>query len=741
MLELGLLVMAAWGLLTLVGGMVLAGLRPTLRNQLLPAAPLVGAAFLVVALHATGLFLSVRQGLAVVLVAAGGSLVIGLRTGAARPFLDRSALLWTLTGIVVAIPLTAVALAPSLHVGDPRVVSALPSNDAVWYVSVSSWLAEHSILDVPEFPASVQDVGNVAGPNAATPADGPALSSLTIPLRLGQELVQAALGAVTGTSPLDTFTPWLAVWVLLVPGGCLAASALLGLGRVVGLVAGIVVASSTVFVQQVYNQNAASVLGIALAPVVLASVVAAIERDRRAPLLFAGLMLSGFVGTYTEYAPFVAPAIAGAMLRRHDLRTTLARAAGVLAIAVVIAPLVWVRALQSVMGVRGGAADSVSSPFLDASIGLVVNRLAGVGAVSPVASRSLTLVLAGLIVLGAVLAAILGPHRGLVIGFFAGGASFIAWVSLQGLGYTQRRAVEIAFPVALFISVTGYGALVHRPRRAGSDTRYRDVEHNPRLRGAMPVRMVALGALALGAVGVWSVVNVRSSLSAFEPQALQDRHVDGSFTDAREWVRDVGGPDGERVSVLVPSFFEQQWITLTLTDQKAVEYPALRPDYLRTGSFWGGGMDRFWLVGEGVQVDAEPGMLVQANARFRLFDLSRGDAVIAAPFGLERWNTEASPEGGFTTLGDAEALIVRTPGAAGTVALTLRALSSEPLEVSVQADGSRAVVLESQAMPSDGVRLALPSDDPSVIVDISARGSGRSRDSTVIELTGVRRDR
>lgn len=737
MAEVLLLVAVAWALLAVLGACLLSAVRPALRNALLPGAPLVGVAFLVAGLHTTGLVLPARWGVAVLVVVALATLVVGLRRVARRVPPDRTSVLWTVAAVAVAVPFTLVALAPSLLLRDSGVVSPTSSNDAVWYVSVSQWLQDHSILDVPVI-GFAPGAGVPAGESAAVPGDGPAISALTLPLRVGQELVQAALNTLIGTSALDTFSPWLAAWVLLLPGGCVAAAAVLGVARGAGLAAGVVMAGSAVLVQQVYHQNAGSVLGIALAPLVVAVVIASLDRQRRVPLLLSGLLLAGLVGTYTEYAPFVAPAIAGAVfLRRGDVRTAIARAAMIVGIAVAVAPLAWLRAAQTLIGVRGGAADAWPSPFLDRPT-VMVNRLTGTGPVSGGFEPSIVgFLLAAVVVVGAVLAVVLGPHRGAWIGFIGIGAPFVLWLSLEGLGYTQRRAVELALPLSLFVAVLGWATLVARLRVSVPEWAARRNAVPDRVRAALPTGLVLLAVLP---ILVWSGVNVRSSLAAFAEADLAARHVDHSFTEAQEWVGELGGREGSDVSVLVPGFFDQQWLGIALADEERVEYPTLRADYFRAVSFWSGGRDRYWLVGNGVQVDADPQVVVRANARFRLLDLDRGEAAVVAPYLLTGWNTTVQPGGTATTVGDAQVLVLRTPGEESVV-LTLRSPSAVPLDVEITAPGLPPLRAENVSAAPASFEVPLPPGDVPVVLNLHVLGMPAPESRPWIEMAGVRRDR
>ncbi|KQS73418.1 hypothetical protein [Modestobacter sp. Leaf380] len=738
MLQTVVLIAVSWLLLSLVGAVCLAPVSAEVRRKLLPAAPLVGAAFLVVVLHTTGVFFSVRAGLlgaAAVLVVL---LVVGLRRGHLRSFADRRGVAWLVLGVLVAVPLTAVALAPTEVVGDSRVVSPNQSNDGVWYVSVSSWLTDHSILDVP-------DIGTGPVVDGGVPADGPAVSALTFPMRVGQELVQASLNVVTGTSPIVTFTPWIATWVLLVPGGCIAAASVLGLRRLVGLAAGVVVASSALLIQQLYNQNAASLLGIALVPLVLACVGSAVER-RGVPPVLAGLMLASLLGTYSEYTPFVAPAlVALTLLRRQGLKPAVGRALAVVGWGVLLAPLAWWRAYQTLTGVRGGATETLPGALLDAPFPVIVSRLVGVGPLGAALDPStLAPVLAVLVVVGAVLALVSGPDRRTWLGFLAAGVPFIGYLSASGLGYTQRRALEIAVPVLLFMAVAGWGALVTRLARRLARPASPAVGRgtgDP----ARPVRWrrpaaVAVVLVAFVPVLTWAGVNTRSSLAAYlTPVDLQARHVDTDFSDAVGWVDEVGGADGEGVSVVVPSFFEQQWLALSLEGEPDVEYPSVRSDYFRTQSFWDGGVDRYWLVGVGVAVDADPDAVVYSNDRFRLLDLDRASVVMAIPFGLDTWNTGARPDGGFTTLGDADVLVVRSEQATGDVALTLRAESADPLDLTVAAPGNRPSTVEDLTPEPVTVDVAMRSGQQTTVISLAATTPPGSQALNWIEMAGVER--
>jgi hypothetical protein len=322
-------------------------------------------------------------------------------------------------------------------------------------------------------------------------------------------------------------------------------------------------------------------------------------------------------------------------------------------------------------------------------------------------------------------------------GLLVVGLAFLGYLSVQRLGYTHRRAVELAVPLALFMAVAGWAALLGRLRDR------REVALAAGGRAAPMSRAVplVLACALLASVLVWTGINVRSSLAADDGVDLRARHVDDAYAEALGWVRETGN-DGDGVSVLVPDFYEQHGLALTLAGQKAVEYPAVRPDYFRTPSFWSGGMDRFWLVGEGVQVDAAEGVVVHANGRFRLLDLERGKAVIAAPYQLTAWYPFVLPGGDTATVArGAQILVLRTADVDGDVRLTVRAAPDAPLLVRLESSVSSTAVVPALVTGASDVPVTLPTGESLVVLDVFAELPQGGDAPTSIELEGVHRGR
>lgn len=715
-----LLVAFAVAVLGVLGLTVVAPLQDRTRDALVPAAPAFGVVLLVVVLHSTSMVVSTSVGVVVVLGVAAALLLVATRRRRPPWRISQSAWVWAAVGLIAGSASAAVALQPTATAGDSRVVSPNASHDAFYYVSVSEWLTNHPASDIP-------DIGSGPGYGDALPVDGPAASSLMMHLRIGQELVQSFLNVMSHTSATDTFTPWLATWLLIVPGACIGVAGLLGWSRVSGLLLGVLVSTSVVVMQQVYTQNAASILGIALAPVVLACVIVAVDPVRRGSIILGAAGLAGLVGTYHELAPIVAPAVMGAVLVRRPATIThaVARAAALVGTAVVLAPMAWYRAALFLLGVESGF-DALPSPFLQAPRQVIVNRLVGTAPASGGEQHSAVApVLVVLIVVGLLAALVLSRDRGAWLGLLLGGFGLVAVLSAEQRGYTQRRAVEILVPLVLVVVAAGWDAALRRW---------------PRERRAARVLGAGVASGLLVAVGVWAAVNVRSADAAFDPADVPARHVDDSFAEAAQWVTDVGGRGGEAVTVLVPNFFDQLWISRALAGESMVSYPGLFPDYLRVQQFWGGEVDRYLLVGRGTQVDSEESAIVASNERFTLLDLQAGEALVVSPVQMTHWHPHADVSGSMTTVDDGAALVLRTPGSAPVMGLELRVGASQELPVRVDVAGQEVTALLDSQPTWVPVRLPECCVPAMIVIDDALPSDEPAGQDLSIQLLGVRRE-
>ena len=133
-------------------------------------------------------------------------------------------------------------------------------------------------------------------------------------------------------------------------------------------------------------------------------------------------------------------------------------------------------------------------------------------------------------------------------------------------------------------------------------------------------------------------------------------------------MQELGRADGSNVAVVSRQFFDQLWITFDYHDEAAVEYPFLYPDYLGTKSphRFDGKLPRFVLADSDAYVSADAGVEVRHNARFRLYDLSHGEALFALP--ISGWQAGAPPGGDELTtwmINDGSLLVMRTAGVHG----------------------------------------------------------------------------
>jgi hypothetical protein len=615
-------VVFAWLLLTLIGWLLLAPLRRDARDALLPVAPLFGAALLVVVLHDATLIAPVRIGIwlvAPLLVVLG---VVAVRRDGTSLRPSRSALkALGLTFACGAVP-AVFALGPSLATGDSGVIQPSVNNDAFYYVSVAEWLVDHPATETPEIEETPEEGG-------VPPSYSPAYATLTLHLRIGQELTHAAITTVLGSSMSQTWYPVTALWVLLMPAGGVAAARFLRLHLATGLLLGTAMSMSALIFFQLASQNSDSLLGVALLFPALGAVVRALGRDPLVPPWLAGLLLTALVGTYTEYVPLVAPALVAAVLARRprDLGRSLRAAVGVLAFAFVLAPLAWVRAARSLLFLGQMQSDYYPTAFAGAPASVILARFLGVVSIDGSDVPVLLLVLVGLFVLAGVVASlVLSGRRWFYATLLVAGALLAVYmVTVRDRPYTQQRVVQLLLPLVLLVVAVGWDRLW---RQAGAQ---RGSATGRRRRATAGRAQTAVAGVGLAGALVFTVTNGVVDHRMDLPEQAKLRHVGPEFEEAADWVREVGGPEGGGVSVLVGDFFSQLWITDALRRETDVAYPSLFVSYQATTSYWSGDARR-WLLTDvhGIR-RADDGVVVEENSRFALLDLSKGRAVVAAP--------------------------------------------------------------------------------------------------------------
>lgn len=684
-------------ILSLFGVAVLAPLRPRHRAVLLPAAPLLGAALLAVVLSSTSIFLATRTGVLVAVAVAVGLLVTGWSRGR-RPWrLTPAPVAYAVLAVAAGVPGAVLALLPSAWVGDTQPVSANPSHDVFYYVSEAAWLLDHPVQPAPVIGAQ-PSVGVVA------PSYAPMAATLSLPMRFGQPLVHAALAAILH-QPVGTDAMVIpALWVALLAPAAFTAARLLHSSRAAAGMIAVASASSALLVQQAYQQNFDSLLGAGLALLAIACAVAAARRT--IPLWPAALVLSSLVAVYTEYALYVAPAIIGGLMlaARRGWRRRVWRSLLLLGVAVLLAPVAWLRGLRTLMIRRDG--DLLGSPFFSDGAGAALSRVVGASPLNaPQAHHRLTAALVGAIIVGLVGAVLLRRDRGTWIGLLGVGGGYIALLTVEHHGYTQMRAVVLFLPLVLLASGLGWDAALRRLVR----------------RWAVPAASVfaVLGTGVL--VALWTVLGLTSAARSLDRSFVEARHVDRSFAEAASWVDRLGG-DGNDVSVAAPDMFDQLWLAYALRNEQDVSYLSLRPDYLGALSYWAGETDRYLLVGRGAAVAYPESAVVARNARFVLLDTAGAAVVAAVPQDTPSWYPFAVAGG----MGgpDRGHLVIWRSQAARSDAVVLAVRAPQARSVSVTEGTSPVASAPVRDGVADIVVAAVP--DPRTPLEVDLLGEGAS---------------
>lgn len=707
--------------LALVAGLLAIGWVPEQhRSRLLPGAPAIGVAVLVAALHWTTLVVGVGDGMVVVAVVAVAVTVALQRR---RPgWWRHPSRAWRTLVVALAlgaVPAVAVAL-PMLEERSSRVVQVTLNNDAFYYVSLAEWLADHPAVEDVEIGVGVE--------GADAPSYGSVSNHQDIHLRIGEELLQAVPVALLDQPAVRTWYPVTATWLALLPGACYVAAVGLRARPVAGLVGGVVIGAASLVGYQALNQNSASVLGIALLPLAVGAVVGALDRDRRVPLALAGVSLAGVIGVYAEYAVLLGPVLAAVVLIRPagERRPALRAAVTVVAFAVAVAPLAWIKAVRSFTTIAGANAPDRRSPFLDVGFGTWWDRFTGASALDdPSRLRPAGIVLAVAVVVGLGAAVVL-HRRALWLAVIA--AFTVLLVKLGPIddnGYSHERAVGIGAPLLLLGAVMGWDRLVHR------------LQERPPRPGA------AGGAIAavVIATAVWLGVNLRQTVALTQDPLVEMRRADEAFDDAALWVDEVG--DGSNVVVAVPRYFDQLWIADALRDRPEVSYGALYPDYFTSAAAWDGEPRRYVLIGVDAITDLDADMVIRSNERFSLVDLHRGEGLVAvATAGW--WPSESVPPVVSQWMADeGQLLVVTAPGTDPRLRVEGQALDLlSPLGVEVREVGGPALTRTTTIETIDGFTVPLPgpvaylvidNDEPAVLP-----GTGDVR-LLSFRLTGLRR--
>ncbi len=610
-----LLVMGAtWLLVTALGWIVTGLVDAPRRDVLRPVSPIVGLVAAIVVLRWTSVGVGVDVGVWILLGAAVVAAVVATVRDRKWWLCSLRALAWTVgVGAAAVIP-AVITFGPTHAVGDSRVVQPSANNDAFYYVAIADWLSEHPATDVPLVSPS-------PAVSPTPPSYFPARSQLVAHLRIGQELVQAGVDVVIDHPAVDTWYPLTSLWILLLPTAGYGVAVALRIRRWAGVGAGLATSISAVTILQLANQNSDALFGVLVMPFAAAAVVSSLGAKPPVPRWLAAIALVAAVGSYTEYLPLVGPALVVALLIRppRSLLAALKRLPLLLAVAAVAGPFIWYDAVRSLIYL-GGVANGVSV-FDGVGSGAILNRFLGTnGVTAPFTAEPMTPVLVAVLAVG-VLAALVASRRRPYLLVLAVWPPLLAYylveLAARHSGYTQQRVVGLYVPLLMFVTAYGYDRLADVVARFTA-------ERPDALRRGLQGVVAAVAVLGLLAFGL---VNARADRRQQLTAVALRRHVDPSFSDAASWVRELGGPDGRDVDVLVAEFFDQLWLTDALRREEDTQYPILYTSYMGCNSYWSKSVRRYLLVDRSTFVDADQALVVRSNPRFELLDLSKGPLV------------------------------------------------------------------------------------------------------------------
>jgi hypothetical protein len=693
-LPLVLTAVAAFAILGVVGLALVLNLAPKQRLVLFPAAPVLGAVVLVVLLHLSSLALPVNAGIWIVAALAVAALVAAVVRNRSWRFVPARSVVAAVVVVAVGAAGAVLTLLPSILAQSPLAIQPTAGNDAFYYVSVAQWVRDNALTATP-------DIGTGPGSGSDSPAYGPALESLRLGLRVGQELVNAGISTMLGVTPVATISPMLGVYVALLPGGAWVLGTAFRLPAAARVVLGALLVTSFSLISQTLNQNADSVLGIAFLPLVIGLCALVLFRTRGqgrvAPVWLAAAALAALVGTYTEYVPFLFAALGGLALigPLATLATRVLRALGILGLSVLIGPVIWFRAVQGLLlAATLSSAGATEVPtaletawrFTGPYQGVLRGFDPALG--GTVTTLSVVVLLAGVGV-GVVLALASSRTRGLAIGGAFVASAGAAFIAMRSTAYITGRAIDMVTPLLVIVAVLGWSVAgrwtMAVPRR--------------------PVAIVLTSLLVAAGVG-GSLAGARVAANNATVKASDDRVVSAEFEEAAGWIDALGDSDGADVSVAVGTQFDQLWLSDALAELPDVSYINLRGDLgyrsdLDLVDFWDGEPDRYVLVGPGAYASYDPDALIESNTRFFLLDLTK-DATVAIPViddGNWSWVVDAS--GAISSLKSARVQLLTSRADLSGVSLTFTGVAAG---ATLTLDGSPT----SQPAPAaGGVELAL----------------------------------
>ncbi|MFV0524246.1 MAG: hypothetical protein ACK5RL_07090 [Acidimicrobiales bacterium] len=680
-----LFAVAQWVLATTTGWLVVGWLEPTTRRRWAPATPLIGLATLIVVFSLAGAVLPMRLVAPITLAAIGVGAVTRLALGD-RPSLRLAGEL--LVPLLLPVPALLLLLVPLVRT-DSTLVMTGPNHDAMFYVATADWVADHPFTDSPR-------VGFTPDTSEVAPTYFPARHAAETRLRIGDALL-SSVGYALGVGPVRSY--WMLQmlgWLAFLPASLAGAMACLDDRRwfqaAVTAVGTVVMTGSPVLAFQVFNQNAASLLGIVLFPMTAAAVWSRLEdADTGPPRFVTAIVFAALLGTYSEYTSVLAVAFAVVIVGRAPRRILPAAGRGlqVAALTAAVGPVIVWRVVHSLLFLSGVTADGFGTLYRHVELPLVFGRALGTtwpsATETPLTSTALV---TAVVTVGLVGAVALHRSRRLWLGLTAGAVTTTWYVTVViGSDYSNQRSVEIMQPIMLWAAVVGWTAMA---ARAGATVTAAG-EREPTA-GAVPI-----GAGLLVVAGVWAAVALTGAYvtrRAMPPLPfLERRSVGPAYDELTDWADRYGGRDGADLTVVTSGVEESFWAGDALRYFPDVDYPVLYPGYQGGPSFTDtpptGVGDRYLLVDREsfvIPADAEP---LEQNDRFLLFDTGVRPVTVLSPRRFEMGVSEGVGVSRWVWLSDDGDLVaVRTGGAPRHIELQLSTSAwMAPLGLTVTVSG------------------------------------------------------
>ena len=594
---LGLAVLSIIGLLVVA----LAPAREASQNAI--AAPIIGVVAVSLFHAAVGAIFPTRVS-TVILIAAVLAGFVRVARSRRSEFADA---LTRLRGapLLLAMGLPALIFGSAVFADGPALVRTGQTFDVYAFVAAADWVDNHRYTDLP-----------IASEDP--PGDLYAAGHLAADLRLGNEQTITSLAFLLGG--LDEMQLMQAVqglWIILLALGAGTLALSLGTGHRRAAVVAMVIPLSPLLIAQLFDQNVASLLGIAAGLCTVGAVHLSLVRPSRANGLIAGFFLAGLAAIYSELLILVLPVVT--ILFLWTLTAAKSRLdcwrwlTGAVTATVVVGLVPWYRTVLSMSGhaSRGRDIPGYLSPFdpTHSSVATVAARVIGEhGYFEGNGISSVGIALIVLMLIGIVAALLTPASRKAAL------AVVVAWVAVvflltarSGLQYPQFRAIEFTTPFLLTISVIGLMLLTSH------------------------ISWPLLGEGALFAVSLAVVLLWAETLASLNSRADDFRTsvpLDG-VAQAESWIESVGA---ENVLIIESEVEHQLALIHNLKDHPGIAYAALEPSYVGkpSESHWNGERRSYLLVGRSELRSSDTASPVESNQLFEFYRSTDLDLSILA---------------------------------------------------------------------------------------------------------------